>query len=427
MDSYGTREPLVTHTIDPHLGEVQLAITLFEYTQTPRDFWERVGEGGSVSGRALVDGGSVYIGACDQTFYCLDAATGEERWRFPTNGVIMEGAAAGETMVFIGSADGNLYALDRATGQERWRFHTDGIIPQKPLVHQGRVYVGSTDRHLYCLDERTGKLHWRFAVREGSVLEPLIVGDRIFFCAKDRACYCATLDGTLVWTFTAKGNVYGGPLPYANGRLFLGSWDHQVYCLDASTGRVAWSYKTGGPTTIPTVRDGKVYVGSWDDRLYCLDEKTGKALWSVPLTGHPSFQTPVVRDTVVVGTYDHAVMGLDARTGKRLWRYPTRGMVMQLVATDDRIYAGCWDCHLYCLDTEGRLVWKFKTSLSSPSMITPPETAPVKGLSMSIAAAESEVKGDPYRVNLPEGDLRESIYNVRNDYSTRSPYATRKR
>ena len=34
-----------------------------------------------------------------------------------------------------------------------------------------------------------------------------------------------------------------------------------------------------------------------------------------------------------------------------------------------RIYFGCWDCNLYCIDMEGGLVWKFHTSLSYPAPI----------------------------------------------------------
>ena len=30
----------------------------------------------------------------------------------------------------------------------------------------------------------------------------------------------------------------------------------------------------------------------------------------------------------------------------------------------NKIYFGSWDCNLYCITLEGKLVWKFKTSLT---------------------------------------------------------------
>ncbi len=66
--------------------------------------------------------------------------------------------------------------------------------------------------------------------------------------------------------------------------IFYGSSaDDQVYCLDAKTGRVRWTYFTEGPIRLaPTFHEDKLYVGSDDGHVYCLGPD-GKLLWKTSL------------------------------------------------------------------------------------------------------------------------------------------------
>ena len=49
----------------------------------------------------------------------------------------------------------------------------------------------------------------------------------------------------------------------ANGVVYVGSDDHNVYALNASTGAKLWSFTTGDYVdSSPAVANGVVYVGS---------------------------------------------------------------------------------------------------------------------------------------------------------------------
>jgi eukaryotic-like serine/threonine-protein kinase len=51
----------------------------------------------------------------------------------------------------------------------------------------------------------------------------------------------------------------------ANGVVFVGSASKKVYAVDAATGKVLWSYTTGGAINgSPVIADGKLFVGSDD-------------------------------------------------------------------------------------------------------------------------------------------------------------------
>jgi hypothetical protein len=63
----------------------------------------------------------------------------------------------------------------------------------------------------------------------------------------------------------------------ADGKVYIGSDDRKVYCLNADTGAWIWDYTADGSvSSSPAVADGKVYVGSYDRKVYCLGTSLGK-------------------------------------------------------------------------------------------------------------------------------------------------------
>jgi outer membrane protein assembly factor BamB len=67
----------------------------------------------------------------------------------------------------------------------------------------------------------------------------------------------------------------------ANGVVYVGSDDGNLYALDVRTGAKLWSYTTGGLVqTSPAVANGVVYFGGGDDNVYALNASTGAKLWN---------------------------------------------------------------------------------------------------------------------------------------------------
>ncbi|NUQ66592.1 MAG: PQQ-binding-like beta-propeller repeat protein [Pirellulales bacterium] len=67
----------------------------------------------------------------------------------------------------------------------------------------------------------------------------------------------------------------------AGGAVYFGSSaDDSIYCLDAASGKLRWSFVTEGPVRLaPTVAEGKVFAGSDDGCVYCLDAADGRLVW----------------------------------------------------------------------------------------------------------------------------------------------------
>jgi outer membrane protein assembly factor BamB len=67
----------------------------------------------------------------------------------------------------------------------------------------------------------------------------------------------------------------------AGDAVFFGSSaDDKVYCLDAASGTVRWSFCAGGPVRLaPACHEGRLYFGSDDGWVYCLNSADGLLVW----------------------------------------------------------------------------------------------------------------------------------------------------
>jgi len=73
----------------------------------------------------------------------------------------------------------------------------------------------------------------------------------------------------LAWSYSAASGVYSSPAIGSDGRVYVGSNDANIYCLN-SAGSLAWSYGTHSTVeSSPAIgSDGRVYVGSSDFNIY---------------------------------------------------------------------------------------------------------------------------------------------------------------
>ena len=136
----------------------------------------------------------------------------------------------------------------------------------------------------------------------------------------------------------------------ANGVVYIGSPDHRLYALDATTGKILWQYETGDTISFssPAVANGVVYVGSDDKTLHAVDAATGKGLWKYT-TGGKIKSSPLVDNGVVyVGSYDSNLYALDATTGKVRQVYQTNGQIFTSPRiVDGVLYFASYDNYVY--------------------------------------------------------------------------------
>ena len=152
------------------------------------------------------------------------------------------------------------------------------------------------------------------------------------------------------WMFEpSQANVSTAPIASAGGVYVAGS-DGVVRAIDSATGKLRWSYATGGWIKFsPSLWEGRLYVGSGDGWVYCLEAMTGRLIWrfraaptdrKIPVYGALSSTWPVgsgvlVHDGVAyaaagMANYDGShVFALDALTGKIRWQNNQSGHNVQ--------------------------------------------------------------------------------------------------
>ena len=128
----------------------------------------------------------------------------------------------------------------------------------------------------------------------------------------------------VAWSFRTSKNIFSSPVLDAAGRVYFGSQDDNVYCLDTH-GKLVWKFPTRGDVdSTPTLgSDGTVYVGSDDDFLYAISPE-GKLKWRYN-SGNDIRSSPLILPQNIVvftnfGGQVHAV-----QNGSLIWKVDLYG------------------------------------------------------------------------------------------------------
>lgn len=281
-----------------------------------------------------------FRGSGMHTHNSVDVAAAELRQlaelRIPST--VVSSPVVKDGVIYLAAENGNLYAIDRSTMQLRWLFPAKGPLSSTPAIAGDLVYVLSLDGHLYAINTADGTLQWSFKTGgEQRFSAPRLYGVK----DTDQAV-------TDPWDYFLSS-----PL-VSNGKVYFGSSDQRVYALEATTGKLVWSFKTGGVIhSSPALADGTLLIGSWDGALYALQADSGKALWRFQTeTEHQTStwlgiqSSPVVDgDTVYLGSRDGYLYAVGLQSGEKRWRYDVkRSWVVPVPAVDDtQLYFGTSD------------------------------------------------------------------------------------
>jgi outer membrane protein assembly factor BamB len=365
-------------------------------------------------------------GTHDNSLYCFDANSGEVLWTFnphTEDGYFCIGPAVAYGMVYELNKDGNLYALDVDTGDLVWKYKGPGplIFPGNPTVADGKIYATTGQTASYtgqestsefaCLDVYTGRVIWKlpieaFAPREsvavaygnlylipGDVTTSVdvesgeeystfnqvwAIGTKSWPMFRHDPAHTATGQSapknlTLRWNFTTGGAVISSP-SIADGRVYVGSHDKNLYCLDTRTGSFIWKFATNDRIkSSPAIAESRVYVGPDDGYVYCLDASNGSLIWSTYAGGPiqvnfgaaPALRSSptVVGGKVYVGSLDTNVYCLDGGDGNVDWAFKTEGHITSSPAVaDGAVYVVSQEPEsgaLFKLNAEdGSFIWK---------------------------------------------------------------------
>jgi outer membrane protein assembly factor BamB len=202
-----------------------------------------------------------------------------------------------------------LTIVNTETGSRIWGHNADYGMLASPTIAGDRIYFTSMKSILYAQRLSDGKDLWSRELGAGGT-ETNELG--------------VATDGNAKWSATTPAVKLNKK---NSGIVVAGSGDGHMSGVSIADGKVLWTHVSDSTVfkvspyrrdyrpllSSPTIADDKVFFGSSDGHLYCLDLKSGKKLWSFDI-GVPVMSTPLVTGNVVyVAAYDGRLYAFTSR------------------------------------------------------------------------------------------------------------------
>ena len=293
--------------------------------------------------------GLVYFGDSLGAVRAADVTVEKVLWTTTVPGIVYS-VRVDEKQVYASGGKG-LAALAKGTGAVAWRLDAaggTGDCVRDPATE--RVYVGGMDGVLYALDRNTGEKKWTQTLLDEKVAsskearlgeaparptgistDGTLVYQSVFDQSRVVACDAAT--GEVKWSFVAKGWILGAAA-FDESRVFVGTQDDYLYCLEKISGEVEWKFKTKSRIeSTPLVLGERVIVPSCDGFLYAVKKGTGELAWKFETEAKDNgkhsaiYSTPLFcKGAVWIAAGDGHVYGVDPVKGEAVVKFvPSEG------------------------------------------------------------------------------------------------------
>jgi outer membrane protein assembly factor BamB len=284
-----------------------------------KKLWEFPTQSHTESTPTVIDG-KVYFGAGDDGVYCVDAISGKKVWNYAGVHVDTKPIVA-DSKLYVGSGVGDIHqttvllCLDAKTGNEVWKVPTELPAFAPPALAGSQVYfgIGNGDMEkshtqprggVLCVEAATGKRVWYAEARDAVLAQPAVDSDSVYFTSRDEHVYCVSrAEGRPRWKRPLGGPVVAAPTLVGDDgefgtvrSLYVASTSGRVECLNVDTGEPFWSLdltkisrlpraKVSAAPTVVVRRDGgterrRVYIAAMlmNDlstlaRWYCFEDE----------------------------------------------------------------------------------------------------------------------------------------------------------
>lgn len=252
-------------------------------------------------GEPIVQDGTVYTIDSRAEVAAFNADSGAKKWSTPLrhetdrSRVEYGGALAfGEGKVFATTGAGFISALDAASGEEVWRYTVGIPMRSKPSYSNGRVFALSDDNLFIALDAKTGEFLWDYVgiVETAAILgsaAPAISGDTVIaaFSSGELIALRAS-NGQVAWqdslgktgrlsALATLNDIDGNPI-ISEGRVYAISHSGRMVSIDIRTGERVWENNVGGIST-PWIAGGYIFVMSTSGEIAAITARDGRVKW----------------------------------------------------------------------------------------------------------------------------------------------------
>lgn len=250
--------------------------------------------------------GRAYFASAAGTVAAIDTQTGADVWRTKLDTPLSAGVGSDGHYTAVVGRSNELLVLDGA--KLAWRQKLKVLTLTAPLVAGGRVFTLSTDRTVSAFDAASGQRLWQ----QQKTADALVLGqsglltavaDTLVVGLGGKLAGLNPLTGATRWE-TAVVNARGtneverlvdvvSGFSREGDQLCVRAFQYGVACVDAITGRSAWSKPANGSNGVGGDA-GMVYGTESDGKLTAWGRKDGEKLWTLERYRFRSLTAPLV-------------------------------------------------------------------------------------------------------------------------------------
>ncbi|GAB5491400.1 MAG: PQQ-binding-like beta-propeller repeat protein [Phototrophicaceae bacterium] len=215
---------------------------------------------------------------------------------------------------------------------------------------------------------------WTFATEDEIRSSPIAFGDKVYIGSYDTNVWALDIEtGKLGWKKATEGGIAVTPaIDSEYKQILFGSEDYTFNSWGYGDARLNWTYTTSDKIrSSATVAHGHVFFGSDDGKLYALIAHNGRFMWDYPTEAPIRSKPCVTNDRVIFGNEAGDIIALELN-GTKKWSVNAKRAVTSspIVDNENFVYVGSFDGFLYALDGDnGFTQWRYRTG--APIISTP--------------------------------------------------------
>ncbi len=144
------------------------------------------------------------------------------------------------------------------------------------VLHQlqpGMVFASSNWGAYYGINASTGDIVWKFTnptAIEFIVSSPIYVNGELFIIDKFNLACLNAMNGNTIWSTYTGDELYVSP-SYADGKIYMVTSQRDLFVLDTMNNgtKIATAITPSSSWSSPTIANGRLYVGCNDWNVYC--------------------------------------------------------------------------------------------------------------------------------------------------------------
>ena len=243
------------------------------------------------------------------------------------------------------------------------------VVFNSPLINDDILYVGDNRGNFKAFDIKTRRLLWKKYDGGQYYGKPIIINGSIVYGTTYGRVFSRNINTGLLNFEVMVGDPVESGIVYHNGRIFFQLRNHQVFCLDATTGKTLWSYKKSiaQTTTIhssgtPVIAGDYIIVGFADGVLSSFRLETGEVRWETSISSESKFNdvdiSPVIiGENVIAYSEGGQLVSVDIKTGNignRMDYYPSG----EVTLIKNKLFFGDSRGNLFILSPDFSLIKK---------------------------------------------------------------------